>query len=42
MSEAEQRAVIRSGMMDPEDLPEDFRSLIDEMLAGSRPLPSSA
>jgi hypothetical protein len=41
MSEAEQRAVIGSGMTDVQDLPDDFRALVDEMVEGSRPQPSS-
>ncbi len=40
MSDAEQRALIRAGVTDLEDLPEDFRREVEEMLAKTRPLAS--
>ena len=40
MSDVEQRAVIRAGMVDFEDLPVDIRVDVEEMLAASRPIPS--
>ena len=42
MPDAEQRAIIRAGMVDFEDLPDDIRAEVEEMLATSRPIPSSA
>jgi len=42
MTEAEQRAVIRSGMVGVEELPDDFRLLIDEMLLSAAPQRRSA
>ncbi len=42
MTESEQRAVIRSGMVDVADLPEEFRALINDMVATARPQSSSA
>lgn len=38
MSDAEQRAAIRAGVAPPEDLPDHFRRLVDEMVANARPL----
>jgi len=38
MSDAEQRAMIRTGMTEIEDLPEDFRREVGEMLASHRSL----
>ena len=40
MSDAEQRAAIRAGITDLEDLPEDFRREVEEMLAKARPIAS--
>ena len=42
MTEAEQRAMIRAGIAELEDLPEDFRQEVEAMLAKRRPLPRSA
>lgn len=36
MSDEEQRAMIRSGITELEDLPEDFRREVEEMLAHYR------
>ncbi len=40
MSDADQRAVIRAGLVDFDDLPTSIRSEVEEMLATSRPVPS--
>ena len=40
MSDAEQRAMIRAGITEVEDLPEDFRREVEEMLANHRLLAS--
>ncbi len=42
LSDAEQRQMIREGMVDFEDLPDRLRIEVEEMLANSRPVPSSA
>ncbi|MDH3682329.1 MAG: hypothetical protein OEV40_20535 [Acidimicrobiia bacterium] len=42
MSDEEQRAMIRAGITEVEDLPEDFRREVEEMLAQPRSLPRSA
>lgn len=42
MSDEEQRATIRAGITEVEDLPEDFRREVEEMLANHRLLPRSA
>lgn len=42
MSDEEQRAMIRSGATDVEDLPEDFRREVEDMLAEHRSLRHSA
>jgi hypothetical protein len=42
MSDEEQRAMIRAGVTDVEDLPEDFRREVEDMLAQHRSLPHSA
>ena len=38
MSDAEQRAMIRAGVTEIEDLPENFRREVEEMLANHRSL----
>jgi len=40
MSDAEQRAMIRAGITEVEDLPEEFRREVEEMLANHRSLAS--
>ncbi|MGI9604512.1 MAG: hypothetical protein ACR2P0_00090 [Acidimicrobiales bacterium] len=42
LSDDEQRAMIRSGATGVEDLPEDFRREVEEMLAEHRSLRRSA
>ena len=42
MSDEEQRAMIRAGITDVEDLPEEFRREVEDMLAQHRSLPRSA
>jgi hypothetical protein len=42
MTEAEQSALIRAGMVDFEDLPEPLRSEVEEMLQNSRPSPMAS
>ena len=42
MSDQEQRAMIRAGITEIEDLPEDFRREVEDMLAQHRSLPHSA
>jgi hypothetical protein len=40
MSETEQRAMIRAGMTDVKDLPDDMRAVVEELLADFRPITS--
>ena len=42
MSDEEQRAMIRAGITEIEDLPEEFRREVEDMLAQHRSLPRSA
>ena len=42
MSDEEQRAMIRAGIAEVEDLPEDFRREVEDMLAQHRSVPRSA
>jgi hypothetical protein len=42
MSDEEQRAMIRAGITEVEDLPEEFRREVEDMLAQHRSLPRSA
>ncbi len=42
MSDDEQRAMIRTGITEVEDLPEDFRREVEDMLAQHRALPRNA
>jgi hypothetical protein len=42
LSDEEQRAMIRAGITRVEDLPEDFRREVEDMIADHRPLPRTA
>lgn len=42
MSDEEQRDMIRAGITEVEDLPEDFRREVEDMLAQHRSIPRSA